>query len=462
MTTRQTSPDRGGLGRVVTAALIGATIEWYDFFLYGVVAGIVLNKLYFPASDPLVSTLLAYSTFAVGFVTRPLGGVIFGHFGDRIGRKSMLVITLMLMGVATFLIGLVPTYAQIGIAAPVLLLLLRIVQGIGLGGEWGGAVLMAFEYAPPEKRGLYASIPQIGLALGLCLASGVVAGLSYGLDDAQFLAWGWRLAFLLSAVLVAVGAYIRLNVMETPEFARVKETNREAAIPFVSMMREFPGNVIAGMGARTIDGVFFNIFAVFSIGYLTGTVGVPRTQALLGVTAAALLLCLTIPLAGWLSDYLGRTRVYAWGSLLTGFSAFPAFWIFLNSDGSIGAIWLALIVPFGILYASVYGPEAALFSELFPARVRYTGISFVYQFSGIFASGLTPIIATALLQYSGGDKPWLVCAYCALAGLVSAASAIWIGRAARRQPDVEPIKAPIESASSIPLARRTFHNTERI
>ncbi|OHV17699.1 MFS transporter [Methylorubrum extorquens] len=454
MTTSETNP-KGGLGRVVTAALIGATIEWYDFFLYGVVAGIVLNKLYFPADDPLVSTLLAYATFAVGFVARPLGGVIFGHFGDRIGRKSMLVITLMLMGVATFLIGLVPTYAQIGVAAPVLLLLLRIVQGIGLGGEWGGAVLMAFEYAPPDKRGLYASIPQIGLALGLCMASGVVAGLSWGLSDEQFLVWGWRLAFLLSAVLVAVGAYIRLNVMETPEFSRLKEANREAAIPFVSMIRDFPGNVIAGMGARTIDGVFFNVFAVFSIGYLTGTVKMPRTEALLGVTAAALLLCLTIPLAGWLSDRLGRTRVYAWGSVLTGFSAFPAFWVFLHSDGSTAAVWLALIVPFGILYASVYGPEAALFSELFPARVRYTGISFVYQFSGIFASGLTPIVATALLQYSGADRPWLVCAYCAFAGLVSAASAIWIGRRARAAAGLPAQPSP---AAPVGAMRSTFHD----
>ena len=419
------------------------------------VAGIVLNKLYFPADDPLVSTLLAYATFAVGFVARPLGGVIFGHFGDRIGRKSMLVITLMLMGVATFLIGLVPTYAQIGVAAPVLLLLLRIVQDIGLGGEWGGAVLMAFEYAPPDKRGLYASIPQIGLALGLCMASGVVAGLSWGLSDEQFLVWGWRLAFLLSAVLVAVGAYIRLNVMETPEFSRVKEANREAAIPFVSMIRDFPGNVIAGMGARTIDGVFFNVFAVFSIGYLTGTVKMPRTQALLGVMAAALLLCLTIPIAGWLSDRLGRTRVYAWGSLLTGFSAFPAFWVFLHSDGSTAAVWLALIVPFGSLYASVYGPEAALFSELFPARVRYTGISFVYQFSGIFASGLTPIVATALLQVSGAERPWLVCAYCAFAGLVSAASAIWIGRRAQAAEDLPARPLP---ASPTRPTRRAFHD----
>lgn len=424
--------EGSGVRRVVTAALIGATIEWYDFFLYGVVAGIVLNKLYFPVSDPLVSTLLAYATFAVGFVARPLGGIVFGHFGDRVGRKSMLVITLMLMGVATFLIGLVPTYAQIGIAAPILLLILRIAQGIGLGGEWGGAVLMAFEYAPPEKRGLYASIPQIGLALGLCLASGVVALLSYGLTEEQFLSYGWRIAFILSIGLVAVGTYIRLNVMETPEFTQVKEANHEAAIPFVSMIRGFPKNVLAGMGARMVDGVVFNIFAVFSIGYLTQTLKVPRTEALLGVTASAIVMCATIPFFGWLSDRVGRTRVYAWGSIITGFAAFPAFWVFLNFPGNTTAIWFAMIVPFGIFYASVYGPEAALFSELFPARVRYTGISFVYQFSGIFASGLTPIIATALLQYSGPGNPWLVCAYCAFAGVVSALSAIWIGRAAQR------------------------------
>src|SRR6185437_6695974 len=203
-TGSETMDQRALLRRVVYASLIGATVEWYDFFLYGVVAGIVFNKLYFPAGDPVIATLLAYTTFAVGFVARPLGGVIFGHFGDKIGRKSMLVITLLLMGVATFLIGLVPTYAQIGVAAPILLLLLRVIQGIGLGGEWGGAVLLAFEYAPPERRGLYASIPQIGLAIGLCLASGIVAFLSYILTDAQFMAFGWRIAFLLSVCLVAI------------------------------------------------------------------------------------------------------------------------------------------------------------------------------------------------------------------------------------------------------------------
>lgn len=412
--------------RVVTASLVGATIEWYDFFLYGVVAGIVFNKLYFPASDPLVGTLLAYATFAVGFLTRPLGGIIFGHFGDKIGRKSMLVLTLMIMGVSTVLIGLVPTYEQIGVWAPVLLLLLRIFQGIGLGGEWGGAVLMAFEYAPAGKRGFYASLPQIGLSIGLCLASGVVALLSYLLTDAQFMAWGWRLAFLLSIVLVVIGTWIRLNVMETPEFQNVKAANAESRLPLADMWREASGNVMAGMGARFIDGVFFNIFGVFSISYLTQTLKIPRTDALIGVMLAALVMCVFIPVFGQLSDKIGRTRVYWIGSIVTGLSVFPAFWLMTHSGGNIPLIWLAIIVPFGILYAAVYGPEAALFSELFDARYRYTGISFVYQFSGIFASGLTPIIATSLLKYNEGD-PALICLYVAFAGLVSAVSAAWIG-----------------------------------
>lgn len=416
--------------KVVAASLIGATIEWYDFFLYGVVAGIVFNKLYFPVSDPLVATMLAYTTFAVGFVTRPLGGVIFGHFGDRIGRKSMLVITLMIMGVSTFLIGLVPTYDSIGIWAPILLLLLRVLQGIGLGGEWGGAVLMAYEYAPPGRKGFYASLPQIGLSIGLCLASGVVALLSLTLTDAQFLAWGWRVAFLVSAAMVFVGMYIRLNVKETPEFAAVKQRNAETRIPFVDMIQRYPGNILKGMGARYIDGVFFNIFGVFSIGYLTQTLNMSRTEALIGVMAAAIVMCVFIPFFGSLSDRIGRTRVYFWGSLLTAFSAFPAFWLMLNSGHSTLLVWVSIVVPFGILYAAVYGPEAALFCELFDAKVRYTGISFVYQFSGIFASGITPIIATALLK-SGGGPPWQICAYVAFAGVISAGSAAWIGRDAR-------------------------------
>ncbi|MBL8354696.1 MULTISPECIES: MFS transporter [Delftia] len=427
-----TATDPRVIRKVVTSALIGATIEWYDFFLYGVVAGIVFSKLYFPSDDPLISTLLAYTTFAVGFVTRPLGGVIFGHFGDRVGRKSILVVTLMIMGVSTFLIGLLPTHAQIGVAAPILLLLLRVAQGIGLGGEWGGAVLMAYEYAPKEKRGFYASLPQVGLAIGLFMASGVVALLSWLCTEEQFMAWGWRVAFLISGLMVAVGMYIRLHVKETPEFAAVKARNAETAIPFMDMMRRYPGNVLKGMGARYIDGVFFNVFGVFSISYLTSTLQISRTDALIGVMVAAVVMCFTIPLFGRLSDRLGRSRVYLWGSLITAISAFPAFWLMAHSGGNVLLIWIAIVVPFGILYAAVYGPEAALFCDLFDAKVRYTGISFVYQFSGIFASGITPIIATALVKTAGGS-PWLVCLYVVFAGAVSAWCAWAIGRDGSRQ-----------------------------
>ena len=427
--------ERTAVRRVVAASLIGATIEWYDFFLYGVVAGIVFNKLYFPGSDPLVSTMLAYGTFAVGFLSRPIGGVIFGHFGDKLGRKAMLVMTLTIMGVATVLIGCIPTYEQIGVWAPITLLALRIAQGIGLGGEWGGAVLMAFEYAPKEKRGLYASIPQIGMALGLCGASGMVALLSYLLTDAQFLAWGWRVAFILSIVLVAVGMYIRLNVMETPEFSKVKKEGAEVKLPIKEVLVNYPGNVLAGMGARYIDGVFFNIFGVFSIAYLTQTLKIARTDALLGVMMAAMVMVITIPLFGALSDKIGRTRIYFWGSLLTGLSAFAGFWLMKTSGGSMTTIWLAIIIPFGVFYASVYGPEAALFSELFDAKVRYSGISFVYQFSGIFASGITPIIATYLLK-EGGGEPWLIASYVMFAAVISALSAVWIGARKRRDADL--------------------------
>ena len=410
------------LRRVVFASVIGAAIEWYDFFLYGVVAGIVFNKLFFPAGDAFVSTLLAYATFAVGFVARPVGGVLFGHFGDRIGRKAMLVLTLLIMGVATIAIGLLPTYQEIGVAAPIMLILLRVVQGVGLGGEWGGAVLMAYEYAPAGQRGFYASLPQIGLAIGLCLASGIVALMSY-LPEAEFLSWGWRVGFLASFVLVAIALYIRLRILDTPEFSKIKAQGAQARVPFVAMLREYKVNILLGMGARFIDGVFFNVFAVFSVAYLTMTVKAPKGVALWAISLAALTMIVFIPLFGWLSDRLGRGRTYAVGAMALAISVYPAFLAFSSGDES--SIYLAMIASLGIVYSICYGPEAALFADLFDARVRYTGISFVYQFSGIFASGLTPIAATYLLQ-AGGGKPWYLCFYVVFASVVSAFCAMAI------------------------------------
>lgn len=417
--------DAASVRRVLFASLLGATLEWYDFILYGVVAGIVFNKLFFPAGDAFVSTMLAYATFAVGFLARPLGGIVFGHFGDRVGRKSVLVTTLMITGLATILIGLLPTYDQIGIAAPLLLLLLRILQGIGLGGEWGGGVLLAYEYAPPDRRGLYASVPQIGLAIGLCLASGVVGLMSQALTDAEFLAWGWRVGFLASLLLVAVGLYIRMTILETPAFREIKASRTQTRMPLVELLRSHCGNVLLGMGARYIDGVFFNVFAVFSIGYLANVVGLQRTQALWAVSIAALVMVLALPLCGALSDRIGRPRTYAIGAFVLALSVFPGFMAFQTGD--ITTIHATMIVTFGIAYPLCYGPQAALFSDLFEARVRYTGISFVYQVSGIFASGITPLVATWLFEL-GDQEPWLICAYVVFAALVSMISAILIGR----------------------------------
>ncbi|RDW18871.1 MFS transporter [Oceanobacillus chungangensis] len=420
-----TIPDKKMLRRVVASSLIGSTIEWYDFFLYGVVAGIVFNQLYFPTGNLFVSTMLAFGTFAAGFVVRPIGGIIFGHFGDKIGRKSMLVLSLTIMGISTALMAFLPTFGQIGIIAPISLVLLRMIQGLALGGEWGGAVLMTFEHAPEKKRGLYASLPQIGLAIGLLLASGVVGLLSLLLAEDQFLQWGWRIAFAISALLVFLGLWIRLNVDESPEFKKFKEEKEDSGIPIKEMWRGNVGNIIAGMGARYIDGVFFNIMGVFSITYLTQNMDISQNVALLGVSAAAFVMCFFIPIFGYISDRFGRTRTYWYGSLVTGFSAIPAFWFMSNSGSSTVVIWLSIIIPLGIFYAAVYGPEAALFSELFDAKVRYTGISFVYQFSGIFASGLTPMVATYLLSLSDGFPTYLVL-YVIFAGILSAISVRWI------------------------------------
>ena len=417
--------ENGGMRRVAAASVIGAIIEWYDFFLYGVVASLVINKLYFPPGDEATSTLLAYATFAVGFIARPLGGVIFGHFGDKVGRKSMLVVTLLIMGVSTMAIGLVPTYEHIGYWAPGLLLLFRVIQGIGLGGEWGGAVLMAYEYAPADKKGFYTSLPQIGLSVGVLLSAAIIATLSALLTDEQFMAWGWRLAFVLSFFFVLFGLWIRLKVMETPEFAKMKSTHGEAKVPFFDMCKRFPGNMLLGLGARHIDGVFFNIFSVFAISYLTSHIGMSRNDALVGVMVGAVVLTIFIPIFGRISDWVGRPKLYGIASLVVAASIYPAFWVFTHANGNTMLIWAAIAVPYGIFYAAVYGTVAVFLCELFDARVRCTGISFVYQFSSVTAGGLTPIVATVLVTLAGGT-PWLVCGYVAVSGVMSSICAFII------------------------------------
>jgi len=421
------------IGTIAFASAIGTTIEWYDFFLFGVVTPLVFNKLFFPNFDPLVGTLLAYTTFFVGFISRPIGGIIFGHYGDRIGRKTVLVLTILIMGVATFLIGLLPTYATVGIWAPVMLLFLRIFQGIGIGGEWGGAVLMAVEHSPAGRRGFYGSWPQIGVPAGLLLSSGMVYLLSY-LPEADFYSWGWRIAFLISAVLVAVGLYIRLKIMETPAFTRIQESNKLVHVPFFELWRTHGKNTLLGLGARYIEGVTFNIFGVFVVGYLAGTLGLPRQTALAGVMIASAIMIVMLPIYGNLSDKIGRRRMFGVAGILIGILSFPAFWLMQTKEPLM--IWIAIAVPFAFVYPAVYGPQAALFSELFDTRVRYTGISFVYQFSGIYASGLTPIIATALLPM-GGNKPWLICLYVLAVSIVSALSVFAMTEAHKRDMAVD-------------------------
>lgn len=421
------SHDKKNLRRVVLSSLVGAVIEWYDFFLYGVVAGLVFNKLFFPEFSEGMGTILAFATFAVGFVARPLGGIIFGHFGDKIGRKKMLILTLEIMGVATVLIGLIPSYETIGIWAPILLVVCRLAQGIGLGGEWGGAVLMAFESAPAHKRAFYGSLPQIGLSLGLMLASGVVGLLSLLLSDAAFIIWGWRLAFILSAVLVFVGAYIRTSVQETKDFSEAKKDVEQIRYPMLEAFRRYPKTLTACVGARFVEGIAFNVFGVFSLTYLTQSCGVDRTVALMAVVAASAVMGCFIPFWGLLADRVGKGRIFGSAALLLGLTAYPVFWVFHNYSANLPLTFLALIIPFGIIYAAAYASMASLFSEAFDATVRYSSISFVYQFSGIFASGLTPMIATILVQ-ANDSQPWYLCGYLAVAGVISAVSTLCIGR----------------------------------
>ena len=389
----------GSIRLVALASLIGTTIEWYDFFLYGTAAALVFNRLYFPTFDPHAGTLAAFGTYTVGFVARPIGGIVIGHYGDRIGRKSMLVATLTIMGVATFCIGLLPTYAQIGSWAAVALVVLRLAQGFGVGGEWGGAVLMAVEHAPPGRRGFYGSWPQVGVPAGLLLST-VMFALVARLPEDQFLSWGWRIPFLVSILLVGVGLIIRLRILETPAFTRVKEAGTEVRRPIVEVLRNHPKEVLLAIGARFAENGAFYVYTVFVLVYGTQKVGLARQTVLSGILIAAACALVAIPFCGALSDRLGRRPVYLFGACFTALFAYPLFW--LIDTGSTPLVWLALVVALVFAHSPMYGPQAAFLAELFGTRVRYSGASLGSQLASVVAGGLSPFIATALLPYGRG------------------------------------------------------------
>jgi MFS transporter, MHS family, shikimate and dehydroshikimate transport protein len=401
--------------KVAFASAVGTTVEWYDFFIYGTAAALVFNRQFFPEIDPLMGTLAAFATFGVGFFARPVGGVIFGHYGDRIGRKSMLVLSLLIMGVATFLIGFLPGYDRIGIWAPVLLVLLRLLQGFGVGGEWGGAVLMAVEHSPPAQRGFFGSWPQIGVPAGLLLATAVFTLFS-ALPDEAFRAWGWRVPFLLSIVLVVVGLFIRLRIVESPAFLALQRHGGQAQMPIVEVVREQPRPVLIAMGLRVAENGAFYVFSVFVLTYITEQLELPRSVALTGVLIAAAVELFTIPAFAALSDRVGRRPVYLAGALLSLAFAFPFFWL-MDTRSPI-LIVLAIVVSLAVGHAAMYGPQAAFFSELFSTRVRYSGASLGYQLASVFAGGLSPFIATALLAWQHGD-PWAVATYMAVMAFVT-------------------------------------------
>jgi metabolite-proton symporter len=395
--------------KVAIASLIGTAIEWYDFFLYNTAAALVFNRLFFPQFDPLVGTLLAFTTYSVGFIARPFGGVIFGHFGDRIGRKKMLYITLLFMGLSSTIIGLLPTYLQIGIWAPILLTLMRVCQGIGLGGEWGGAVVMAVEHAPEGRRGLWGSFPQTGLAVG-----GVMSAFAFwlvaGMPQAQLLSWGWRVPFLFSIVLVAIGIWVRMTVAESPAFQKIKDQKGEEKVPLWVVLKNHPKNILLAMGMRYAENGLYYLITVFPITYVISALKMGRQDLLPGMIMSSAVGLAALPFYGWLSDKIGRRVVYLWGATMCGILAFPLFWMLDKAPQNIVWGWAAIIIFMQVGHSAMYGPQASFLAELFPTKIRYTGASVGYQLAGVFAGGVSLPLATYMLIRSH-NQSWPVALY---------------------------------------------------
>jgi MHS family shikimate/dehydroshikimate transporter-like MFS transporter len=394
-----TEPKRT-LTSIVLASSIGTIIEWYDFLIYGTAAALVFNTLFFPNIDPLTGTLASLGTYAVGFFARPVGGVLFGHFGDRIGRKVMLMLTMTIMALGTFAVGLLPTYDQIGILAPILLVSLRLLQGIGLGGEWGGASLMVLEHAPPRRRGIFGSLVQIGFPLGLVTSYGIFALATTMIPQADFLSWGWRVPFLLSIVLLAIGWFVRARLPETPLFKEIKRRREIATNPFFEVLFKHPRSFLIAVGLKISEVSWVYILTIFVVVYATAKLALPRQLLLNAIFIAALVEVLTIPLFGWLSDRVGRRVFYFIGTLFTVCFAFPLFWLLDTRDPPI--VVLTVVVALSLGHGTMFGLQSTYFPELFGTRVRYTGISFGCQVAAALGGGLSPIVATALAGYMGG------------------------------------------------------------
>jgi len=413
------SEQSAQLRKAVIASTIGTTIEWYDFFIYGTAAGLIFGKLYFPNEDPLTATLAAFGTYFIGFIGRPIGAAIFGHYGDRIGRKATLIATLLCMGVATFLIAFVPTYASIGIWGAVILTILRMIQGIGVGGEWGGSVLLAMEWSRTHgQRGLVASWPQFGVPCGLFLANLSILAFSTISGD-QFATWGWRVPFALSIILVGIGLWIRLGILETPVFQRLLNTNRIERTPIIEVIRRQPREIFLSALLRMAEQAPFYIFTAFVFAYAVGTLHMSRDFVLTAVLVASVVSFVTIPLSGHISDRIGRRTIYLIGAAVTGIFGFIYFGMI---DTAIPWVVFLAVVLSLIPHDIQYGPQAALIAEAFTPRLRYSGASLGYQLASIIAGGPAPLIATALFAaYQSGYAVAIYIAACAVVSLISAA-----------------------------------------